>query len=293
MPTGKWYYDNRQGIRDPESVYFSVLFIWVTDTWFLPFYQDIYRMKIIPLSEGTFTIDQTKLFIPFNTEANDLQQRPVGSLLVEIQPFVLITSYDILLLDTGLGFVKNGIPQLHQNLINAGINPSEVTKVLLSHLHKDHAGGAVRGADDGDGNLSFPNAIYYVQKRELEYAFEKGFPSYIPEELECLVDNSQVELLDFAGTIDGYIEYQHTGAHSPFHQVFRIREEGRTVFFGGDDAPQLQQMKHRFVAKYDFDGKKAMELRQQWWQEGEEQGWTFLFYHDVRHPVWDFANSDK
>jgi hypothetical protein len=35
----------------------------------------------------------------------------------------------------------------------------------------------------------------------------------------------------------------------------------KQFFFGGDDAPQLQQMKHRFVAKYDFDGKKAMELR--------------------------------
>src|SRR5687767_13090951 len=98
-------------------------------------------MKIIPLSEGSFTIDQTKIFIPFD-EVNDvLQERAKGSLLVEIQPFVLVTSKDIILFDTGLGFVKNGKPQLHQNLIDAGINPSEVTKVLLSHLHKDHAGG--------------------------------------------------------------------------------------------------------------------------------------------------------
>src|SRR5689334_15493347 len=98
-------------------------------------------MKIIPLSEGSFTIDKTKLFVPFDETTQDLQERPSGSLLVEIQPFVVITSKDILLLDTGLGFEKNGILQLHQNLMNAGINPSEVTKVLLSHLHKDHAGG--------------------------------------------------------------------------------------------------------------------------------------------------------
>jgi hypothetical protein len=65
-------------------------------------------MKIIPLSEGTFTIDKTKLFVPFDEDVHDLQQRPVGSLLVEIQPFVIITSKDILLLDTGLGFEKDG-----------------------------------------------------------------------------------------------------------------------------------------------------------------------------------------
>jgi len=50
----------------------------------------------------------------------------------------------------------------------------------------------------------------------------------------------------------------------------------------------LQQMKSRFVAKYDFDGKKCMELRQQWWQQGQQENWTFLFYHDIKTPVFRF-----
>jgi glyoxylase-like metal-dependent hydrolase (beta-lactamase superfamily II) len=252
-------------------------------------------MKIIPLSEGTFTIDTTKLFVPFDKQSHDLQARTKGSLLVEVQPFVIITSKDILLLDTGLGFRMNDGLQLHQNLMNAGINPSEVTKVLLTHLHKDHAGGAgivhkdSFGEKNGSGRrLSFPGAKYYVQRRELAFAFEKGFPSFLTEELTCLQNAEQVLLLDGNGVIDGYIHYEITGAHSPHHQVFRIKEEGETIFFGGDEAPQLQQMKHRFVAKYDFDGKKAMELRRSWWEEGNKEKWTFLFYHDVKNPVWQF-----
>lgn len=245
-------------------------------------------MRIIPLSEGTFTIDKTKLFVPFDESAHDLKERPVGSLLVEIQPFVIVTSKDILLLDTGLGFEKNGTLQLHQNLMDAGINPSEVTKVLLSHLHKDHAGAVGIEREGLGARLSFPNATYYVQRTELEFAFEKGFPSFITGELECLQNTAQVELLEGNGMIDGYISYEISGAHSPQHQVFWIREDEETIFFGGDEAPQLQQMKHRFVAKYDYDGKKAMELRQQWWKKGEEEKWTFLFYHDVKHPLWKF-----
>jgi hypothetical protein len=50
----------------------------------------------------------------------------------------------------------------------------------------------------------------------------------------------------------------------------------------------LQQMRHRFVAKYDFDGKKAMELRGEWWEKGEKEKWTFLFYHDVKNATWKF-----
>ncbi len=61
-----------------------------------------------------------------------------------------------------------------------------------------------------------------------------------------------------------------------------------TIFFGADDAPQLNQMKSKFVAKYDHDGKKAVELRKQWWEEGEQNKWTFLFYHDVKNPVYKF-----
>lgn len=243
-------------------------------------------MKIIPLSEGRFTIDKTKLFVPFDRDTHDLQERPAGSLLVEIQPFVVITSKDILLLDTGLGFPspeKNGRLQLHQNLMNAGINPSEVTKVLLSHLHKDHAGGI-----GVQGQLSLPSATYYVQQKEINFAFEKGFPSFVTEDLECLRNNNRVVLIDGDGLIDEYIHYKVTAAHSPYHQVFWIKDEGETIFFGADDAPQLQQMKHRFVAKYDYDGKKAMELRREWWERGKNEKWTFLFYHDVKNPVYQF-----
>jgi glyoxylase-like metal-dependent hydrolase (beta-lactamase superfamily II) len=263
-------------------------------------------MKIIPLSEGAFTIDKTKLFVPFDTEKDDLQERPVGSLLVEVQPFAVISPDDVLVLDTGLGFEKGGVLQIHQNLLNAGIDPSEVTKVLMSHLHKDHAGGLSRdgaaglaegpaagGSDAGRRELSFPNATYYVQRKELEYAFEKGPGSYLLEELEVLKGSSRVVLLDGDGVLDGYIKYEVTGAHCPYHQVFWIVDGGEKVFFGGDVAPQLQQMKSRFVAKYDYDGKKAMELRQEWWQKGQDEGWTFLFYHDVKTPVYPSLPPDR
>lgn len=242
-------------------------------------------MRIIPLSEGSFTIDKSKLFVPFNDAEHELQSRPAGSLLVEVQPFIIITSKDILLLDTGLGFEQDGQLQIHKNLLAVNINPGDITKVLLSHLHKDHAGGATTG--NHHEYLSFPNATYYVQEKELNFAFEKGFPSFIPDELIALRNSPQVFLLkENEGIIDNYIHYKITGAHSPFHQVFWIKEKGETIFFGGDDAPQLQQMKHRFTAKYDFNGKHAMELRREWWKQGHDEKWTFLFYHDVKNPVY-------
>jgi glyoxylase-like metal-dependent hydrolase (beta-lactamase superfamily II) len=240
-------------------------------------------MKIIPLSEGAFTVDKTKVFVPFDETKDVFRERPAGSLLVEVQPFLVITDKDILLLDTGLGFTdKDGVSQLHRLLMDQGINPSEITKVLMSHLHKDHSGGVgISGTD----KLSFPSAKYYVQRQELEFALSDTTASYIKEELICLRNADQVVLLNGDGVIDEYIHYQMTAAHSRYHQVFSIEENGKIVFFGGDDAPQYPQMKSKYVAKYDFDGKKCMQLRQQWWEEGNKEHWTFLFYHDIKTPV--------
>ena len=247
-------------------------------------------MKIIPLSEGSFTIDKTKQFIPFDTQKDDLQQRPVGSLLVEIQPFCIVTKNDILVIDTGLGFSNSdGTLQIHQNLMNNGINPMDVTKVLMSHLHKDHSGGICKEDKMLRQNFfSFSNALYYVNKDELAFAFEKGKPSYTPEDFDILSGSDKVIFTEDTGKIDDYIRYEVSGAHCPHHQVFWIEEDGETIFFGGDVAPQLQQMKSRFIAKYDFDGKKCMELRQQWWLQGQQKHWTFLFYHDIKTPVLSF-----
>ena len=242
--------------------------------------------KIIPLSEGAFTVDQTKKFIPFNKQEDDLQDRKKGSLLVEIQPFAVITSQDILILDTGLGFADNeGRLQIHKNLAENGINADDVTKVLISHLHKDHSGGI---AQPNKRIASFENATYYINENEWEYALDKGQPSYHINDFLLLKKKGNVVYTKGDGVIDGYIHYKVTGAHSPFHQVFKIVDNDSIIFYGGDVAPQLQQMKSRFKAKYDFDGAASMELRQKWWQKGREEKWSFLFYHDIEQPVFSF-----
>lgn len=241
-------------------------------------------MAVFPLSEGSFTIDKTKIFVPFNEETDSLQDRSIGSLLVEVQPFCITIGNDIILIDTGLGFANKGVPQIHTNLENIGIKPQQVTKVLLSHLHKDHAGGVSIRNNFGHYQLSFPNAIYYVQQQEFENAMEIGYPSYMTDEIALLHNHPQVEWLNGNGSIDGCIHFEITGGHSQFHQVFWIDTPEKKLFFGGDDAPQLQQMKSKFVAKYDYNGKLCMELRNKWWAQGQQEGWQFLFYHDIATP---------
>ncbi len=242
---------------------------------------------IYPLSEGVFTIGHDKQFIPFNMETDELNERPSGSLLVEVQPFLVVTSRDVIIFDTGLGFTNSeGILQIHDNIRKHGYEPAAVTKVLQSHLHKDHAGCMVFKDNNGVLNPTFPNADYYIYRPEADFALATGLPSYHPEDLEPVLSSGQVKWLDGEeGLIDGYIQYTHSGGHCPQHIVYLIDDKGEKIFYGGDEAPQLKQMKMRYVARYDFDGKKAMALREQYAEKGRVEGWQFLFYHDVKMPV--------
>ncbi len=251
-------------------------------------------MRIYPLSEGSFSIDETKVFKPFNSSSPDYPNRPKGSILVEVQPFVLITDNDIILLDTGLGYLNNlGVLQIHENLMALGIDPSKVTKVFLSHLHKDHAGGiSYLHPIHQEQFISFPYAKYYVQKREFEEVMQNSSNATLKAQVGILEEFSgTVWLTEDKGVIDDLIYYEITGAHSQFHQVVWVKENDEIIFFGADVAPQLQQMKSRFVAKYDLEGKKALEYRQLWWEEGNKEGWTFAFYHDISQPTYKSVSS--
>lgn len=242
--------------------------------------------SIMPLSEGVFTIGHDKVFHPFNPDVDILTDRPTGSLLVEVQPFAIRHEHYVVLVDTGLGFnLPDGSYQLHHNLLEQGIHPNEVTHVILSHLHKDHAGGAGMLNADGHRVPAFPNANYYVSRKEFEFALQKGIPSYMPDDFQWLDHFYGTHWLNEEGRIDDWISYETLGGHCPYHLGFRFNLSDGIYYFGGDVAPQLRQLKTKYQAKYDYDGKRSMEQRQRLFKEGTDGHWTFLFYHDVHQPL--------
>jgi hypothetical protein len=131
-----------------------------------------------------------------------------------------------------------------------------------------------------------------VQKREFEDVMQNSSNATLKAQVGILEDFSgTVWLTEDKGSIDNLIHYEITGAHCQYHQAVWVKENDEIIFFGADVAPQLQQMKSRFVAKYDLDGKKALAYRQHWWEEGNKEGWTFAFYHDINQPTHISASS--
>lgn len=239
----------------------------------------------IPLSEGTFSVNDSKQFIPFNPAADQQSDRP-GSLIVDIVPFLVNTGSDLVVIDPGLGLqTADGDFTIHQNLASKGFRAEDITMVLLSHLHKDHAGGVCYGNEPAY-DLMFPNAAYYCQTQELDYAFtRKDTPSYVAGKLDFLSRSPNLVLLDGDGRINDRIAYEISGGHTPYHQVFTIETPHGTCFYGGDVLPQPKQLQMKFIAKYDFDGKLAAARRIEYGNRAAESQYTCLFFHSASMPM--------
>ena len=169
-------------------------------------------MKIIPIKEGNFIADQSKNF-------KILEGNPHSKgIKMSIQPFLIITENDYILLDTGVGWKNNeGELIINEVLDKENIQNTQITKVLLSHLHKDHISGTLVRTDSSFES-NFPNAKIYIQKRELDFAFEsRGNPSFDFEILEALIQQPNIVWMDDdQGKIDNEIYYEVVGGHTPF-----------------------------------------------------------------------------
>jgi glyoxylase-like metal-dependent hydrolase (beta-lactamase superfamily II) len=202
------------------------------------------------------------------------------------------TDEDIILLDAGLGYKDTRDElYLHQHIRNAGYEPEDVTLVLMSHLHYDHSGGLVVERN-GQLEPSFPQAEHVVQKGEWEFALQGKSSSYHKEIFEALKDKIKLTLTDGDGVLKDGISYQLSGGHCPYHQVFLLEEVWQKVFFGGDELPEPEQLIRKFVAKYDYDGPKAAQLREDYGKKAADEGWQCLFYHARASAVGTVSQAD-
>ncbi len=235
-------------------------------------------MKIFPLYEGSYSVDISKKFIPFDPAIHQAKDRP-ASLFVHVRPFLIQTNKDLILIDTGLGYHDtSGELFLHQHIRKAGFQPEEISLVLMSHLHFDHSGGMVNHRDS-KMDLSFPHAEYIIQRGEWESAYSKPSKSYRTDIFDILQRSGCIRFVEGSGQLNHQIRFELCGGHTEYHQVFLIEEDGETYFFGGDVLPEPEQLIRKFMAKYDFDPRQTMQLREDYGKRAANESWTCLYYH--------------
>ena len=241
-------------------------------------------LQIHALPEGRFTVGLDKRFVP-HTEGDPSR---AGTLFISVTPFLIRTPSETLLLDAGLGewAAGRGTEALLGALAARGVAPEAVDRVVLSHLHFDHAGGAIASVD-GVWRPTFSNAEYAVQEAELTAAGYAGESARARDLVADTLDRAgQLVLLHGDGPVPGSrAEVTVTGGHTGAHQIVRIPSGGLAVIYGGDVLGTPSQVTRRFVAKYDADGAASQRWREVLARDAAEHGHLLLFYHSTAAPA--------
>ena len=113
-----------------------------------------------------------------------------------------------------------------------GCAPEDVTVVVNTHLHFDHAGGNTRLDDEGRAVASFPNARYFVSRDEHEHAespHERDRASYLTENWRPLAESGQLELKPADYEVVPGLRLETVAGHSRTMQCVRLERGGSTL----------------------------------------------------------------
>jgi glyoxylase-like metal-dependent hydrolase (beta-lactamase superfamily II) len=176
------------------------------------------------------------------------------------------------------------IEPLARAVEQAGVSPSEVTDVVLTHLHFDHGAGVVE-ADGGDSwELVFPGATHHVQRAQWTHAFApnpRDRASYYPDRLRVMEEAGVLKLHDGPWMLCPGMETEVFNGHTPGQQLPRFGEGSETVFFCGDLIPTQHHIPTPYIMSYDLDPVLAMDEKVRILGRAVEQDWVLFFEHDA------------
>ena len=270
------------------------------------------KLRIHALEGGTQRLDGGAMFgvVPKplwerRIPADERNRIPLGMrcLLVE-------TADELVLIETGLGNKEDekfrgiygvdnasggGRPdRVHDSLAAAGFRAEDVGVVINTHLHFDHAGGNTYRDEAGEVRLSFPNARYFVQRGEWEWAHlrnERTQASYLPDNFEPVMAAGRLELVEGDVEIVPGISVYRTPGHCPHHQSVLVSSGGETACFLADVLPTFAHLPLPWIMGYDVEPLVTLESKRELLRRATEERWLLVSNHD---PVtaWGYAVAE-
>ncbi|MCC6477006.1 MBL fold metallo-hydrolase [bacterium] len=171
---------------------------------------------------------------------------------------------------------------LISSLASLGVKPTQITDVIYTHLHFDHAGGTTE-LRDGKAEPLFPNARHYVQSAQYQHAKTRNprdRASYMDANFEPVREAGLLEFLDGDVEIFPGVHVLTTSGHSPSLQMVLITDRHRSVFFPCDLIPMSAHIPLPYVMGYDLLPLTSLVDKERWLNKAADGNWTIVFEHD-------------
>jgi len=176
-----------------------------------------------------------------------------------------------------------------------GIAPEDVTIVVNTHLHFDHAGGNTVQDESGKARPQFPNARYFISQAEYVHAESPGDrdkASYFPENWRPVKDSGQLELKPNSYEVVPGLTMETYAGHNRSMQCWRLQTKGQTLFGFADLVPMRAHVPFAWVMGYDLYPVETVEAKKKLIPQAARGNWTCLFYHDPEQPLAHIVEQD-
>ncbi len=265
-----------------------------------------YRIEIVPDAE--FRLDGGAMFgvVPRALWARVAPPDEQNRVRLSTNCLFVETERERILIETGIGDkwsakqatmygIERRVTLAESVKAVTGYGADEITIVVNTHLHFDHAGGNTTKDAAGRVVPTFPNARYFVSQAEFEHAeapHERDRASYLPENWQPLVESGQLELQRAEYEVAPGLRLETVPGHSRTMQCVRLTREGRTLFGFADLVPMRAHVPLAWIMGYDLYPVETLEAKRNLLPQAAREGWLCLFYHDPDAPLCRVVEAD-
>lgn len=258
-----------------------------------------YRVEVVPDAE--FRLDGGAMFgvVPRSLWQRVAVPDEQNRVRLSANCLYVETAGERILIETGMGdkwsprhaemYGINRTRTLGETLhARTGRTAADVTVVVNTHLHFDHAGGNTTLDADRRAVPAFPNARYFASRREYEHAeapHERDRASYLAENWRPLVESGQLELKPDEYEVAPGLTLETIAGHSRTMQCVKLERGGRTLYGFADLVPTRAHVPLAWIMGYDLYPVETLEAKRRLLPQAAREGWLCLFYHDVEAPL--------
>ena len=264
--------------------------------------------ELTVVSDGTYFLDGGAFFgvVPKTMWSKKVAPDEQNRLEAGLNSLLVRTGEQNILIETGIG---NKLPdrlvqiykqpaKLLDNLHTAGVAPEEIDIVINTHLHFDHCGwNTVRRGDQIVA--TFPNAKYYVQRKEWEHGclqLERDAISYMSPNYDPLLETGQMVLLDGDQELLPGISVKVFPGHTANMQAVIIESGGgkgtKKACYISDLIPTSMHIGLTWVMAFDLFPLETIESRKKYYAWAMPERWLTVFTHDDQTP-WGYIEKGE
>lgn len=213
--------------------------------------------------------------------------------------------HKLILVDTGMGdkqdakwqsyYYRHGKGELVKSIRAKGYSENDVTDVILSHLHFDHCGGAVKwNFDRTKFEMTFPNAKYWSHSEHFESAIHPNAREKSTFFRDNILPIQQANQLFFVDKVDEKpfqnIDFLMADGHTEKMLMPTISYQNKQIIFVADTIPSHAHIPIPYVMGYDINPLITMKEKEDLLIQAVDNEWILFFDHD---PLYDCATVQK